>query len=119
MLQVNVRCNYHRHKLLRKSEIWYQAKNVAPNRLILAEYLLVTMNATQIELRETKNHITVVSFINRQGKYKMAQYAIFSYFNKIIYLESCKKCSYNAIMQHKPVFHVYFYNMRFLLGRQA
>ena len=52
--------------------------------------------------------------IGRGSNCKMARYTIFSFFNQIIYLESCKKCMYNAIMQHKPVLHVYFYNIRFL-----
>ena len=43
----------------------------------------------------------------------MALHTIFSFFNQIIYLESCKKCMYNAIIQDKPVLHVYFYNIFF------
>ena len=46
----------------------------------------------------------------------MALYTFVSFLKQIIYLKTCKKYIYGVIIEHKPLFHAYFCNIRFLKG---
>ena len=64
-----------------------------------------------------RNFLTAQLFpllMGRGKNWKIALYTIVCFLKQIIYLKSCKKYIYGVIIEHKPLFHVYFCNIWFL-----